>query len=272
MTPSLSTPESIPASPGTNLPVGNVNTVNFPPETPETPETPAVAAPVTDTIPAQVPSVPVSQDPWQVNKLESGEYEVRLPTGQIYKGNEQQVINELAKAQFHASNTISNLKTQVPQAPAPAIPTEQFDPAAEAIADLLAPYLGMRNGRELKEALGSQQQTTEQYRANMENATFLQRNPDFPQNPMNAQKMEETVQALGLPWNAQSLEVAHYYLKGRGQYVAAAPQQPMGQTASPVPSPLPPPPGSNQPQQGVPTEKDLWALSDSELIKLARGY
>lgn len=268
MTPSLSTPEMTPVSPA----IENVNTVNFPPETLATSETPAAAAPVSEPIPPQVPSVPVSQDPWQVNKLESGEYEVRLPTGQIYKGNEQQVINELAKAQFHASNTISNLKTQVPQAPAPAIPTEQFDPAAEAIADLLAPYLGMRNGRELKEALGSQQQTTEQYRANMENATFLQRNPDFPQNPMNAQKMEETVQALGLPWNAQSLEVAHYYLKGRGQYVAAAPQQPMGQVAAPVPSPLPPPPGSNQPQQGVPTEKDLWALPDSELIKLARGY
>lgn len=251
--PTTSAPVSTPPSPVTESP----NTVIFseaesaaPAAVPEVPAAPVVPAPPVDT-------------GYKINTLENGQQEVTLQTGQVYRGTPDQVLNELAKAQFNASQRITELGRLVPP-PAPPAPTgPQIDPTAKALADLTAQGLGFANSEEYMARLQAVEGGYQQQQ-NMQTAQqFLAVTPDFPKSQENADRIDATLTALGLPATVQNLQVAHHYLKGTGQYVAVS-----------APPATPRAPGMPLPPTGttaVSAEQDPWAMPLDQLRNLATG-
>jgi hypothetical protein len=251
--PTTSAP-AVPTPPSPVTSPDGPNTVIFPPDAPA-PDAPAQPEP-------PAPPAPPS-DPWKIQTLENGQREVTLPTGQVYRGTNDEVLNQLAKAQTHASQRITELGQLVPP-PAPPAPTgPQVDPTAKALADLTAQGMGFANAdeylAELNQVRTGYQQTQNQQTAQQ----FLAVTPDFPKSQENADKIDATLVALGLPATVQNLQVAHHYLKGTGQYVAvAAPPA----TSRPAGMPLPPNGTTNQP-----VEQDPWSMPLDQLRNLATG-
>lgn len=251
--PTTSAPALTPSSPVTESP----NTVIF-----SEAESAAPAA-VTETPTA--PAVPVAPPDtgYKINTLENGQQEVTLQTGQVYRGTPDQVINELAKAQFNASRRITELGQLVPP-PSPPAPTgPQVDPTAKALADLTAQGMGFANADEYLAELRQVQGGYQEHRNQVTAQQFLAVTPDFPKSQENADKIDATLTALGLPATVQNLQVAHHYLKGTGQYVAVS-APPV--TSRPADMPLPPTGTTNQP-----VEQDPWSMPLDQLRNLATG-
>lgn len=249
--PTTSAPVSTPPSPVTE-PISAPNTVLFPetpaPETP--PETPAPAAPPVDT-------------GYKINTLENGQQEVTLQTGQVYRGTPDQVLNELAKAQFNASQRITELGRLVPP-PAPPAPTgPQIDPTAKALADLTAQGMGFSNAEEYMAEVNQVKTYYQKQHQDANVKQFLSENPDFPATNENGEKIDAIVTQLGMEPNPLSWQIVHNHLKATGQYNAVAP---------PVQAPRAP--GMPLPPTGttaVSAEQDPWAMPLDQLRNLATG-
>lgn len=72
----------------------------------------------------------------QFTNSPDGTMEVTLPTGQVYRGNKDEVLAEALKSQIHASRTIKEMKEQqqsvaAPPPPPPPQPTSTLDPQTE---------------------------------------------------------------------------------------------------------------------------------------------
>lgn len=253
--PTTSAPAATPPSPATTNPDAP-NTVLFPAD-------PAPAAPTEPVAPVTPPVAPPVDTGYKINTLENGQQEVTLSTGQIYKGTPEQVLNELAKAQYNASQRITELGRLVPPPAPPAATTPQVDPTEKALLDLVARGMGLSSGDELTAGWQQINQTTQQHQNQVTAQQFLAATPDFPKSQENADKIDATLVSLGLPATVQNLQVAHHYLKGTGQYVAvsappAAPRAPG--------MPLPPTGTTNQP-----IEQDPWAMPLDQLRNLVTG-
>src|SRR5665213_701729 len=87
---------------------------------------------------------PAADPDFTFSTLENGQREMRLSTGQVYKGKDDaELYGQLAKAQVAASKRITELShapapVAPPAAAAPAIP-EAVDSTALAIAAMMAP-------------------------------------------------------------------------------------------------------------------------------------
>lgn len=248
------TPVSTPAAPTEAFPATELapNTVIHAPD------------PATPPIVPQTPEIP--QD-YRVNTLENGQQEVVLNSGQIYRGTAEQVINELAKAQYNASRHITELKGQIPVSPqAPIDNGPQIDPTAKALADLVAQGEGFRDSAHKMQTQNLIVQQYEQQHINNLAANFIATTPDFFPSTENGDKVDSTLKQFGLEATPETLKLVHNHLKATGQYVAPPAGQQVNRSA-----PMPMPPNGMQVQpQGPMTEQELWALPFAEFEKRMR--
>lgn len=240
---------------------------------------------------APAPVAPSAEDPASTNPapdpvdpdftfatLENGQREMRLATGQVYRGKDDaELYGQLAKAQIAASRRITELSARPdPVAPASPTPTtpEAMDPTALAIADLMAPAFGVKNGQELVAAFAEQQRIAnaqQEYmagqQANMEAANFFRAVPEFSKSQADADKIDQFLQAHQLPFNANTAEMAYYTLKAKGEMTVAP-------TTTRVATPknqMPAPPVGTAPAntgKGTTTEADLWNMTADQLAEL----
>ena len=233
---------------------------------------PVVETPGEET-PAAEPAVPDSD--FTFSTLENGQREMRLSTGQVYRGKDDaELYGQLAKAQVAASRRITELsRTPEPVAPVAPIPTapDVVDPTALAIADLMAPAFGAKNGAELVAAFAEQQRIANAQQefmaaqqANFEAANFFRAVPEFSKSQADADRIDGFLQENGLPFNAKTAEMAYYTLKAKGEMNAA----PVPNRAAAPKNNMPPPPVGTAPAntgKGTPSEADLWKMTADEL-------
>jgi hypothetical protein len=223
------------------------------------------------------PALPEPDPDFTFSTLENGQREMRLATGQVYRGkDDSDLYAQLAKAQVSASKRIAELS----RAPEPATvattpnPIPEIDPTALAIADLMAPAFGVKNGAELVSAFAEQQRISNAQQefmaaqqANYEAANFFRAVPEFSKSQADADRIDGFLQDNNLPFNAKTAEMAYYTLKAKGEMsVSSATSKP-----SPPKNHMPPPPTGTSPAntgKGAPTEKDLWAMTPEQLEAL----
>lgn len=234
---------------------------------------PPAAAPTPDPTPEPVPDADFT-----FSTLENGQREMRLSTGQVYRGKDDaELYGQLAKAQVAASRRITELsRTPEPVAPVAPIPTapDVVDPTALAIADLMAPAFGAKNGAELVAAFAEQQRIANAQQefmaaqqANFEAANFFRAVPEFSKSQADADRIDQFLQTNNLPFNAQTAEMAYYTLKAKGEMNAA----PVTTRAAAPKNNMPPPPVGTAPAntgKGTPSEADLWNMTADQLQEL----
>jgi hypothetical protein len=241
----------------------------------------APAEPVADPPAADpAPTDPPAPDPdgFTLVTLENGQKEIRLASGQTYRGKDDaELYGQLARAQYNSSRRITELsRPPEPVAPPPVAATPPaVDPTALAIADLMAPAFGVKNGAELVAAFAEQQRIAQAQQefmgaqqANFEAANFFRAVPEFSKSQADADKIDQFLQSNQLPFNAKTAEMAYYTLKAKGE-MSVAPAAPP-RAAAPKNN-MPPPPAGTAPAntgKGAPTETDLWAMSADQLQEL----
>lgn len=246
------------------------------------------AAPVVEPVADPAPEPPAAEAPpaadpdFTFTTLENGQREMKLATGQVYRGKDDaELYGQLAKAQIAASRRITELSRPAepvaPILPQPSSPAA-IDPTALAIADLMAPAFGVKNGTELVAAFAEQQRVAnaqQEYMAaqsaNMEAANFFRAVPEFSKSQADADKIDQFLQTNQLPFNAKTAEMAYYTLKAKGEMAAtvAAPVR----AAAPK-NGMPAPPQGTAPAntgKGATTEAELYAMTTAELEELIMG-
>lgn len=228
-------------------------------------------------VPPVVEAAPEVPDPdFTFATLENGQREMKLATGQVYRGKDDaELYGQLAKAQVAASRRITEL-SRTPEAalqvaPAPAA----VDPTALAIADLMAPAFGVKNGAELVAAFAEQQRIAnaqQEYmasqQANFEAANFFRAVPEFSKSQADADKIDQFLQSNGIPFNAKTAEMAYHTLKAKGE-MSVAPAAPA--SAAAPKNNMPAPPVGTAPAntgKGIPTDQDLYAMTTEQLAEL----
>lgn len=244
--------------------------------TPTEPVAEPAVEPVAEPVPEPV-AVPIAEQDYTFTTLENGQLETRLATGQVYRGkDEAELRKELIKAQVAASRRITEL-SHTPDTVAPVVPPvveQPVDATALAIADLMAPAFGAKNGKELVEAFAEQQRIANQQQefmaaqqANFEAANFFRAVPEFSKSQADADRIDHFLQENNLPFNAKTAEMAYYTLKAKGEMsVAPAPTR----QAAPK-NTMPSPPAGTAPAntgKGAPTEADLWNMTADQLQEL----
>lgn len=244
----------------------------------QTAQEPAAAPPVVPAAPAAEPN-----PDFTFSTLENGERELRLATGQVYKGKDDAgILEQVTRAQLEASRTITQLRSQQP--PAPVQPVAELpkalDPTTMAIIDLIAPGFGAKTGQELVEnyrrlQAGAVQgaSVAQQMEDNQSAIRFLTSNPDFVNTPTNSQKLDAALVAMNLPFTAENAQWAHYALKGQGLYetpaVVAGRDPATGQFMQRT-NLMPMPPNASTPAPATPAPPDPWAMSDADFDKAFR--
>jgi hypothetical protein len=215
--------------------------------------------------------------------LENGEREIRTATGQVYRGKDDaELAFKVAKAQVSASRKItedSRKIAELSRSPESSNPVQQqvapaIDPTALAIADLMAPAFGVKNGAELvaafakqQEAANSSQEFMAAQQANYEAANFFRAVPEFSKSQGDADKIDQFLQRNSLPFNAQTAEMAYYTLKAKGEMTVA----PATTRASTPKNAMPAPPSGTSPAntgKGAPTEAELYSMTTDQLAEL----
>lgn len=220
---------------------------------------------------------PVADEGYTFATLENGQCEMRLETGQVYRGKDEAAVrNELAKAQIAASKRITELSHAAPPVVpvAPVVAEPAVDATALIIADLLAPAFKAKDGAELIAKFAEQQETAQRQQefmaaqqANFEAANFFRAVPEFSKSQADADRIDHFLQENGLPFNAKTAEMAYYTLKAKGEMTAPTTSS---RTAAPK-NTMPPPPTGTAPAntgKGAPTEADLWSMTTEQLQEL----
>lgn len=258
--------------------------VTFPPvEQEETPLVETQTEPSAEVTPEPTPEPPPVNQDFTFSTLENGEREVRLSSGEVFKGKtDADVIQALANSKLEATRYIQQLKS----APAPVTnPTPvqseqpQIDAATMALVDMIAPAFGVKSGTELiagwqnmQKQQGEFGNIAQETRLQQTAADFIRTTPDFIITPANTERMEKTLDAMGLQPTVENLKFVHYSLKGQGLYEqviapTTAPRTANGQFAPQNTMPLPP--NGSAPAaptgKGTPTESDFSKMTTAEL-------
>lgn len=198
-------------------------------------------APVETQPVAAIPDPAAPTEPYQMHELENGQFEVKMESGQVFKGTQQQVMQEMARSVFHGTRTIAELRGKTPPAPPePTLQPGQIDPTALALADLAAQGLGFENAAALKrvfEPIPQIQQNFEERQRMDIAASFLSNTPDYQNVEANNNKFDEAFQRTGLALSVENMQMVHNHLKATGQYVKVATPQPVQRQPG---MPLPP--------------------------------
>ena len=250
------------------------------------PPPPVDAAPAVESAPVEavpIPEPPAPVDPFAPVKLENGDLEIRLDSGETFRGKTpEEVIANLAKSKLEATRYIQELRNRPAETPAQqATPKPvEIDPSTMVLWDLLAPGAGLATGKELIDRLNQLQTGNQTIAAQAEDiqaqqtaVQFVTQAPDFVKTSRNIALFDQTLQDMNLQFNVKNSLFVHNALKGAGLYEAAPPRTETGQFA-PRAAALPLPPGGNAPSTtgaGTPTVADLYKMSTAELEKIMNG-
>ena len=200
------------------------------------------------------------------------EIEVKLTTGQVYRGKTQdEVMQQLVRAQEEASRTISDLRRQPEPEPQPA-PAGEFD--VNQYYKLLAEnpvaaqnyMLGYQLGIDPNEVVPTLRyvyDVSQRANASMQIAEFHARHPEYPGGTDSAELIFREMEGRGkrpLEATVEDLEHAYYTLRDAKKIVPletpVAGQQP--QTYAPTL-------GGNSGGQGADIVKDFSNLSSAQM-------
>jgi len=236
--------------------------------------------------PPQIPDQEITQE--QINnfgKLEKqpdGSYQVSLATGEVFKGDAEHVMQELAKSKVHTTRWAQQIKRehQPGQPSITPLPGESLalqpqngngngqETFGQWAADEQARALGFSNhqeliqwGQETRQKQAEQDQMLSDYRTDRMMFDFIRDNPDFPGTQEANDAIGEIMASTGWDVNAQNLSAAHAFAVRRGVYkplsndeqqaglTTTAPQQRSGSAPPPMIR-------SNSPELQQPF--DLW--------------
>lgn len=222
--------------------------------------------------------------PNEVKKNDDGTVEVKLESGEIFKGDPLDVMNKMADAQVSTkrwSQNIKaeneNLKAQRYAAPDPVAPAAQPAGNADEIAlqsyllDQHAKALGYKSGSEYQEDVQRIKATSDQAANNQVAESFMLACPEFPSTPESVDKLTSKIDQLGWQYNQQSLMAAHLMCVREGAYKPLTPeevnatwannmQQASGGRSTPPQAPQGNAPGGNE-------NYNPWAMPTDELRK-----
>jgi hypothetical protein len=235
--------------------------------TPEAPQEPQAAAPI------QTPEAPPQL--FERTALEDGKIQVRLNTGEIFTGTNDELVEKLAGSAAHTHNYGRKLKTELEQTRQQQQPVQQppvpqqapVDPAEQMIADITAKNLGFQNAAEMKAAYerinGNQMEIQGRMVANQ----FMAENPDFAPSEHNSRVLTEALAQNGMPETPQTLAMAHQWLKNTGAYEQVS-MQPRGNSFQRPQAPPAMPNGTSPQNAPAMTEQDLWKMPLADLAAL----
>jgi hypothetical protein len=203
------------------------------------------------------------------------EIEVKLATGQVYKGKDYaEVVDKLKAAQEHASIAIRDREAQLKQLreQLSTMPQPTSQPASDKFDKAHYYKLLEDNPIEAQDYIDGYRPNAKQAyetvtRVNrmMEVNQFLQMAKDYPNTDENAQLLEAKVSAMGRPMTSDNMFIAYHTLRNEGAIKPIETEQ-----ASYKP-PTPPPPLGGTGAQSTP---DLIAqvdrMTDAELESLLR--
>lgn len=274
--------------------------------TPAAPETPAVninntaaeisaayhaaaAQPAPPVAPAPAPAADPNA-PYTMSDLGNGQLEVKLKTGEVFKGSQQEVIAKIAEAKvnttLHYKSELEKAKAPISQVPttpsAPEVP-DKFtphwnkyieDPDA-AILESVSRSMQYENPQSMIQELGQILEMGREIKLKNTFSGFLDSAPDFPNSPEASQALAE---AMGdAPLTTENLIRAHSVCLYQGKYKGLSPEQQAATRQNPAvntsstANPLPMMPPSSPAPGGELTEQQLWNMPLDELRKRAMG-
>jgi hypothetical protein len=197
---------------------------------------------------------------YQLQNLPDGNVEVRLITGEVFKGDPITVTQQMAKAQVNTKRWAQAQRAQAQQSQQPAEPIQlnqqpqqpinSSEPAQQSTiadywADQQAQAIGFSSkdemlqwGQSITQFMAQQQQINEELANERLAAEFAARVPEFPGTPEASEALATIVQNNGWDWNVESLQAAHLLATNNHVYQpltaeqiqiangAAPPQQP----------------------------------------------
>lgn len=188
-----------------------------------------VAAKTAPAVPVAAPQPVVSPaDGYTISSGDGGQMTVKLETGEVFKGTQDEVLQALAKAQYHSHKAITELRTAatvVPAAPIqPVAPV--IDDVGREILNLVAPAMGLKTGDEVVAALNELRATGERSGADRIATEFMSMCPEFPSDDTSLKILFDKAGTLGLSnMNAQALKVVHQSCVANGDYAPLTPDQ-----------------------------------------------
>lgn len=228
--------------------------------------------------------------PNEVKKNEDGTVEVKLESGEIFKGDPFEVMNKMADAQVSTKRWGQNIKAEnenlkaqrlsPPESVAQPQPTNgNADELAlqNYLLDQQAKALGFKDGSEYKQRLNEIANVSDQQANNQVAESFMLACPEFPSTPESIDKLTGKIDQMGWQYNQQSLMAAHLMCVREGAYQPLSAQevnaswannmqQASHNTQQPGGPTIPPrPPQGNAP--GGNDNVNPWAMSTDELRK-----
>lgn len=236
---------------------------------------------------------------YQLTNLPDGNLQVKLITGEVYKGDPITVTQKLAESQVNTKRWGQQARSLATQAQQPSQQTSASVQSAvtydangqpqvdyNKIPDLakwqldnLAQIFGFKDGSELvsdqvqlrQRTEGLQQEVTalrEEREAEIIGTTFIAQCPDFPSTDEAIQALTSLMDQNKLEYSATNLEMAHNYAVRNGMY-QPVPQERLHSEVRRVTPPPPPPASSadNRPGQNL----SAWEMPLDQLRKKALG-
>jgi hypothetical protein len=191
---------------------------------------------------------------YQLQNLPDGNMEVRLITGEVFKGDPLTVTQRMAEAQVNTKRWAQRARQSQPTAEPPQLnqqpqqqiippePTQQSTIAdywAEQQAQALAKQFGFSGADELRqwgETVNQKVAAISQYEDDRLAMDFCARCPDFPATPEASDAIANIVESQGWQWNADSLQAAHLLAVQNHMYQPISPEEP--QVTRPAPPPM----------------------------------
>lgn len=217
----------------------------------------------------------------EIKKNEDGTVEVTYETGEKFKGDPIDVMNELGKAHESTKRWAQNIKAENenlknqqmnPPAPPPPAPVGNADELAlqAYLLDQQAKALGFKDGGEYRKRLEFINNTSERQSNEQVAADFMRECPEFTGEEDAVEKLAAKIEQMGWDYSQPNLMAAHLLCVRQGAYkvlntdeVNMAANQRSNQNQGP---PVPP----QAPQGGAPGNSDQtnpWAMSTDELRK-----
>lgn len=220
--------------------------------------------------------------PNEVTKNDDGTVEVKLETGEIYKGDPIDVMNQMGTSYVSGKRWTQNIKAEnenlknqqlnPPAPPPPAAPSGNADERAlqDYLLDQQGKALGFKDGAEYRKRLEFINNTADRQSNEQVATDFMLACPEFTGEPDAVEKLAQKVEQMGWEYTQPNLMAAHLLCVRQGAYkvltmdeVNMAANERSAKTEGRT---VPPPP----PQGGAPGNADQtnpWAMSTDELRK-----
>lgn len=220
--------------------------------------------------------------PNDVKKNEDGTVEVRLETGEIFKGDPIEVMNKMGDSYVSGKRWTQNIKAENenlkaqhlnPPAPQPTPQPTNADELAlqNYLLDQQAKALGFSNGEEYKQRVQRVNQIADITENEQIATRFMATCPDFPGTDDAVEKLAQVVERNGFSFTPEGMMAGHLLCLRQGAYQPLRPEEYNAQWSNKMQEesgtrtapPTPPQPGAPSGQENL----NPWAMQQDELRK-----